>query len=539
NSAQNTLVTAQTALATLQARTDAATQARNTQSRIDAFQAQKTDAESQFAAKLDAIAAQGRSAAAVTAMREAFSTLDRAVAARCNVTANRAPCLAATSSVSNLDALVAQVDAQATSPSPDPEEGETRVTLPGALAKFEASGASADIETLMDSAFYIVQASASLPGLSAQLSARVLAVSTGSSALPPTADEMTNAARTRDAATTSLDAARNGLEAARARRDQLMGGPLPTELALQEQSLAQSEIALNRALNDQRGATLVAPFDGIIGAITMNVGEPSGSGSVILIDPLTMQLNATAQESDVAKLKVGQTVQLTFDAYAGVTLPGTVSTVAPEATVTQGVASYAVAIAVNRQAGSSAAAGSATPSARPTGAAGSATPGARPTGAAGSATPGARPTGAAGSGTPAAGAAGSATPAARATGGTQQAAQNVVLRSGMTGTGDVEIQRHTDVLTVPARAVKRQGRTSVVTVVVGDKQETRTVQTGASDATYVEITSGLNEGDLVALPGSTTGAAAGTATRASTVTTGAGAQGAGGAPPSFGPRPGG
>ena len=78
------------------------------------------------------------------------------------------------------------------------------------------------------------------------------------------------------------------------------------------------------------------------------------------------------------------------------------------------------------------------------------------------------------------------------------------LRAGMTGTASVEITRRDNVLAIPTRAVRRQGRNTVVEVQVGAATETRTVRTGATDGTYTEITDGIVAGDIVIIPVATT-----------------------------------
>ena len=74
----------------------------------------------------------------------------------------------------------------------------------------------------------------------------------------------------------------------------------------------------------------------------------------------------------------------------------------------------------------------------------------------------------------------------------------------MTGTASVEITRRDNVLAVPTRAIKRQGRNTVVEVQVGGATETRTVRTGGTDGTYTEIIDGLAAGDMVVIPTATT-----------------------------------
>lgn len=428
--AKTALVNAQSALDVLQGRNDTLMQARWAQQADGAMRAQATAAQAEIDPVLARMVAAGGMA---TGTRSALNELDSAIHARCNTTANRDRCAALASGAPDLGSLVAAIDG-----------GTPQIPFPLAprLAEFERYAASADFQALPAPAFRLLQATAVLPGLSAQVS-NLLMVLRGSVAVP-SADALGTAGRTRDAAANGLEGARQSLQAAMARRDQTLGSPLPLDVKVQEQSVSQAEITLRRAMNDQKGATLYAPFDGVVGAITMNVGEPSGSGTIVLIDPLSMQLNATTQESDVGKLKVGQTVNLTFDALAGATVTGRIATIAPAADVQQGVASYAVVVEILR------------------------------------------------------------TPAGQGGGGLAAAAATATLRAGMTGTASVEITRRDNVLAIPTRALRRQGRNTVVGVQAGAATETRIVRTGGTDGTFTEILEGLTVRDVVVIPVATT-----------------------------------
>lgn len=72
---------------------------------------------------------------------------------------------------------------------------------------------------------------------------------------------------------------------------------------------------------------------------------------------------------------------------------------------------------------------------------------------------------------------------------------------GMNGAAVIVTEERKDVLAVPARAIRRQGSSQVVEVLVDGKPEIRVIQTGASDAENVEVINGLAEGDLVVLLG--------------------------------------
>jgi HlyD family secretion protein len=82
---------------------------------------------------------------------------------------------------------------------------------------------------------------------------------------------------------------------------------------------------------------------------------------------------------------------------------------------------------------------------------------------------------------------------------------------GMNGAAVVTTEEKPNVLGVPNQAIRRRGNNDVVDVLVDGKPETRVIRTGTSDATNTEVTSGLETGDLVILPGSP-GSTAGEAT---------------------------
>jgi RND family efflux transporter MFP subunit len=72
---------------------------------------------------------------------------------------------------------------------------------------------------------------------------------------------------------------------------------------------------------------------------------------------------------------------------------------------------------------------------------------------------------------------------------------------GMNGAAMVTTKEIADVLVVPSQAIRERGGSSVVDVLVDGKPETRVIRTGASDTTNTEVTSGLQAGELVILPG--------------------------------------
>jgi HlyD family secretion protein len=83
--------------------------------------------------------------------------------------------------------------------------------------------------------------------------------------------------------------------------------------------------------------------------------------------------------------------------------------------------------------------------------------------------------------------------------------RNQTLPGGLTASATITIDEKNDVLVVPLRAVRRQGRDRVVEVMGEDgKTSPRAVKTGVQNEQLVEITDGLQEGDQVLVQGTTT-----------------------------------
>jgi RND family efflux transporter MFP subunit len=78
------------------------------------------------------------------------------------------------------------------------------------------------------------------------------------------------------------------------------------------------------------------------------------------------------------------------------------------------------------------------------------------------------------------------------------------VKSGMTASLNVITQQKDNVLMVPNRAIRTLGRQKVATVLFEGQQIQVPVTTGMNNDTMTEVTSGLKEGDVVLISGTTT-----------------------------------
>lgn len=195
------------------------------------------------------------------------------------------------------------------------------------------------------------------------------------------------------------------------------------DVASQELSLKQKENALLDVKEKLADYYVYAPFGGVVAEVDVKVGDSASAGTAVAT-LITKQRTAEValNEVDVAKVKVGQKVTLTFDAIEGLSISGEVAEVATIGTVTQGVVNYNVKIVFDTQ--------------------------------------------------------------------------DERVKPGMSVSAAIITDMKQDVLLVPNAAVKSNG-TQYVEVLTGTTPQSQPVETGLSNDTMTEITSGIKEGDKV------------------------------------------
>jgi HlyD family secretion protein len=110
--------------------------------------------------------------------------------------------------------------------------------------------------------------------------------------------------------------------------------------------------ALDRAKINLRYATIVAPVSGVVISRAVDRGQTvAASFSTptlfsIANDLTKMQVQASIDEADIGKIKTGQDVSFTVDAYPDLTFSGTVFQIRLQPTILQNVVNYTVIIDV-------------------------------------------------------------------------------------------------------------------------------------------------------------------------------------------------
>ena len=122
------------------------------------------------------------------------------------------------------------------------------------------------------------------------------------------------------------------------------------DIASAQLTIRQRENALLDAKEALADYYIRAPFAGTLATVEAKRSDTVGSGTVIAT-LITEQILAeiSLNEVDVAKVKVGQKADLTFDALPELTMTGTVSEIDTVGTVEQGVVTYTVKIIFDTQ----------------------------------------------------------------------------------------------------------------------------------------------------------------------------------------------
>lgn len=120
------------------------------------------------------------------------------------------------------------------------------------------------------------------------------------------------------------------------------------ELETAQAKLANDQLKVEQARSDLSGATLIAPFDGIIGAVNGQVGQINGINSststLISIISEDLQISALINEADISQIKVGQDVEFTTTTYSNKTFKGKVLRISPQAQTVSNIQYYPVLI---------------------------------------------------------------------------------------------------------------------------------------------------------------------------------------------------
>ncbi len=215
---------------------------------------------------------------------------------------------------------------------PESDDENARANAQQALANLRAAEQRiADLQPGGDT-FSVASASASLG--SAQASLRI--------------EEARLAQLMGDPDGSSIATAEASLARAQQQLETLMDGAEESQVVQQEVLVAQAEIALARAQKNLADATLYAPFDGLITAVDVNIGEMANGILIELVSEDSLEVVLDVDEIDLSSLSIGQAAIVTFETYPNVDIPAQVVAIAPENTANNsGTVVYDVNLALD------------------------------------------------------------------------------------------------------------------------------------------------------------------------------------------------
>jgi RND family efflux transporter MFP subunit len=260
------------------------------------------------------------------------------------------------------------------------------------------------------------------------------------------------------------------------------------ELELAKQKLEAAKADLEEAL--QIDPEVSAPFDGFVTHVHVEGGDEvyKGTVAVTLVDPDAFEAGILVNEDDISQVTEGTEAWVEVDSL-GVSLPATVTDIAPTATIQSGVVNYEVTVellsaeemrARMQEAVRDFEARQSPNSTQPEPATGD--------------TPERQ-------GLPPLGDTGEGRGAGRNTSAENDFFESIQLRQGLSVTVTLVVAERSDVLLVPNAAISMRAGQTFVSVLADDgTEEEREIVTGLSNWQYTEAVEGLDEGEKVIIP---------------------------------------
>ena len=112
-------------------------------------------------------------------------------------------------------------------------------------------------------------------------------------------------------------------------------------------ALEQARLEVKNAEENLANTKIYAPFDGVVSEVNAQVGSigvGAGTALLTLIDDSSVNLPVQIDESEIAKVRVGQKVEVTLDAFSNETFQGVVTAISPSARIQQNIAVFYVTV---------------------------------------------------------------------------------------------------------------------------------------------------------------------------------------------------
>ena len=181
----------------------------------------------------------------------------------------------------------------------------------------------------------------------------------GSTATSQCQQDYQKAQQSHDQAQAAVNTAQVQLSNAQASLGALLQGSTPQQVQMDQASVSVAQVAVDNAQTALTDATLTSPIDGVVAQVNVSVGQSVSGGSggsssssastphaFVIIDPGAFQVTGSVSDASINEIAVGQKARVT-PAGSSQAVTGKVTVVAPEATVSSGVATFAVTVSVD------------------------------------------------------------------------------------------------------------------------------------------------------------------------------------------------
>ncbi|MCF7860598.1 efflux RND transporter periplasmic adaptor subunit [Patescibacteria group bacterium] len=174
------------------------------------------------------------------------------------------------------------------------------------------------------------------------LSNAILAATNNVESLKLSGAQQTAAAQSR------VDSAEQAVAVAKAQLNNTLAPARTQDVALAQAQVSQAQASLAGIEQQINDTVLSSPLEGIVTAVNYEIGEQFGAGGKAMVTILvnnSFNVEVDISESNISKIKVGDAVDITFDAFPeDFILQGFVSFIEPAQTLIQDVVYYKVKI---------------------------------------------------------------------------------------------------------------------------------------------------------------------------------------------------
>ena len=152
------------------------------------------------------------------------------------------------------------------------------------------------------------------------------------------------------AASSSADIQKAAMDAAKAALDLKKAPPRAVDVAGLRAQVQDARVAYDQAASNLSKARIYAPVSGTVTDVVSDVGEQitPNTPQIRMIGTEAYDIEAQVPEADIAKIKVGQTAEITLDAYGDdIKFQGTVTAENPDQTKIQDAIYYNIRVNID------------------------------------------------------------------------------------------------------------------------------------------------------------------------------------------------